>query len=145
MQSLLSVYQDIEKLGIPVIIGTLDAEGSIAVKIDDDIRFIVLDKRIQSEKAEKVQLTHELGHHQTDTIYHESDNLSEKSRCEYRANKWAVHRLLPYEDMKAAMEKGIIEIWELAEYFDVTEDFIQLCFRHYQDEGLYFPPVCGNE
>lgn len=144
MQSLLSVYEDIEKLGIPVIFDTLDA-GCITIRIEDDIRFIILDKHIKSEQEETIKLTHELGHHVTGTLYCEEDSDLEKSKCEYRANKWSVYRLIPYEDMEAAMQAGNTEIWELAEHFSMPEDFIRLCFRYYEDDGLYFPPVCMNE
>ena len=33
--------------------------------------------------------------------------------------------VLPFDDLLSAFERGMVEAWQLAEHFDVTEDFIR--------------------
>ena len=41
----------------------------------------------------------------------------------------------PFVFNNFAVESGITEVWELAEHFDVTEDFIRDALRLYTMEG----------
>ncbi|MDK2816207.1 MAG: hypothetical protein PWR22_836 [Moorella sp. (in: firmicutes)] len=75
-------------------------------------------------------LAEELGHHFTTvgdaipkTYYNYSDRLM-VSRAEYRALKWAALYLMPLNKLVQAFKEGIVERWELAEYFDVTEQMV---------------------
>ena len=44
-------------------------------------------------------------------------------------------RYLPLEELQEAVNKGYTEIYELAEYFDVTEDFILTAIEIYKRQG----------
>jgi Zn-dependent peptidase ImmA (M78 family) len=54
--------------------------------------------------------------------FHYADRL-QISKTEYLAQKWAAMFLMPRDDVLNAIRQSINEIWELAEYFDVTEAF----------------------
>ena len=73
-------------------------------------------------------LAEELGHHYTTvgsclprTYFHYRDRV-EVSRAEYRALRWAAQWLMPLDKLAQALKRGIVEIWDLADYFYVTED-----------------------
>jgi Zn-dependent peptidase ImmA (M78 family) len=73
----------------------------------------------------------ELGHHFTTagivipvTYFHYADRLA-VSKAEYLAQKWAALFLMPSDDVIQAIRSNICEVWNLAEYFDVTEDMVQ--------------------
>lgn len=76
-------------------------------------------------------LAEEMGHHFTTvgcriprTYFHYRDRM-EVSRAEYRALRWAAQWLIPLGKLAQAFKWGIVEVWELAEYFDVTEDMVR--------------------
>lgn len=76
-------------------------------------------------------LAEELGHHFTSVgcripqkHLRYRDRL-EVSRTEYRALKWAAQWLLPLDKLMRALKQGIVEVCELAEHFDVTEDMVK--------------------
>lgn len=47
---------------------------------------------------------------------------------EFRADKWAIKKLVTEDELIEAFENGILEIWELADFFGVTEDFmVKVC------------------
>jgi len=97
----------------------------------DDTKHITLDKsKIQSSIEEKELLGEELGHFETNSLYflkhtHTKMYESNISWCEYRANRWKIHHLLPLKYLDAAIKRGIFETYELAEYFEVSENFIE--------------------
>lgn len=76
-------------------------------------------------------LAEELGHHFTTvgnriprTYFHYRDRM-EVSRAEHLALRWAALWLMPLDKLVRAFREGIFDAWELAEYFDVTEDMVR--------------------
>ena len=84
---------------------------------------------------EKCTLAEELGHYYMDATYSFSSNYETKSRQEYRAKKWAYTTLIPFTDLKGALKKGITKIYDLAEYFEVSIEFMQNCIAYYTIKG----------
>lgn len=93
---------------------------------------------IINEKDKSTEhLAHEIGHCVTGSFY-TPGTLNLRSRCEYRADKWAIKKLIPKDELINAFESGYTEIWQLAEYFKVTENFmIKVCkFYGYYNEVI---------
>jgi hypothetical protein len=98
--------------------------------------FVALDYSLLFNHAEEnTHLAHELGHCATGSFYKPYSKLDIRGRHEYRANKWAVHKLIPFAELQRAFSEGVVERWELAERFAVTEDFIETAVQIYQNEG----------
>ena len=97
--------------------------------------YIAIDKKPMKTREEKVCVAHEIGHCETLSFYNPNNSLDVKGRHEYRADRWSVHELIPIEEYIKAIEKGNTEIWQLAECFDVTEDFIVKVDYVYKCEG----------
>jgi Zn-dependent peptidase ImmA (M78 family) len=85
---------------------------------------IIINNKLKTFREIKLTLIHELGHYFTGTIYSFNMNKSYIDKCEYKAFKWASMFLMPKEEIKKAIKKGITEVWELAEYFDVSDDMV---------------------
>jgi hypothetical protein len=75
-------------------------------------------------------LAEEIGHHFTTsgnsvprTFFHYRDRL-EISKAEYRALKWAAQYLMPRGKLLRVIKNGMAEKWELAEWFNVTEEMV---------------------
>lgn len=98
------------------------------------IKAIALHKDLSSNQ-ERVCLAHELGHHVKGALYRKETPIFTRGQCEYKADKWAVHKLIPIRSLYAAFKKGCTEVWQLAEYFDVTEEFVQKTIEIYKQEG----------
>lgn len=89
--------------------------------------------QMETTTDEKECLAHELGHCMTGSFYN-IHTLETRDRMEYRANRWAIRQVLPFDDLEKAFENGITEIWELAEYFEVSEEFIQKAVSLYEEK-----------
>ena len=81
----------------------------------------------------KCTLAHEYGHCKTGSFYNIYSPYDLKEKCEYKANKYAVYLLMPYDEVWRALHKGLWTAWALADYFDVTQDFVQMALDIYND------------
>lgn len=93
--------------------------------------YILIDESEMSEAERKTHLAHEIGHCETGSFYHAYSPLETRERCEYRANLWAIKKLLPKEELERAFQRGCIEVWQLAENFEVTENLIRFACQYY--------------
>ena len=99
--------------------------------------WIAMDSRKMKTRAEeKVILAHEVGHCETGSFYNIYSPYDSKERHERKANVWSYRKLVPHEDLIAAVQKGITEIWELAEYFDVPCDYMQKAAEYWRQVEL---------
>lgn len=93
---------------------------------------------ISTTAEEACIMAHELGHCDTGTTHAVYSPLDLVAKHEYAANKQAVHRLIPYADMLDAIRSGCTDVWQLADWFNVTEDFVRLADYIYRCEGYDF-------
>ena len=108
--------------------------GSMSVMTDSGACYIGIDPSIKDGSTrERVHLSHELGHCVTGSFYNIYAAVDNRRRHENRADKWAIRQLIPVEALDDAIAGGCTEVWELAEHFGVTEDFIRkavCCYVH---------------
>lgn len=140
---LLQLYQEAEDAGIDVIWMPLRVDQSMAIRFVDGSCAIGIDPwKMESIAKEKVSMGHELGHCKTDSFYNRYAKLDIRKKHENRADKWAIKRLIPPKELQEAIGDGHTEIWDLAEYFGVTEDFMRkaVCWYTYGNLSteLYF-------
>lgn len=106
---------------------------SVAV---DDIYAIAINHAVLEPGEEKTALFHELGHCETDSFYNEEFSFDVRQKHENRADKWAIKKLVPEDELDAAVAAGYTELWSLAEYFNVTEDFMKKAVCYYTNGNL---------
>ena len=101
----------------------MEDNGSCYIGMDDSIR--------DGDVQERVHLGHELGHCVTGSFYNIHAAVDCRRRHENKADKWAVQTLIPVEELDDAIAEGCTEVWELAERFGVTEEFIRKTVCYY--------------
>lgn len=106
---------------------------SFVVELEEDTYAIAIDESQVTTQAEmKVCLAHELGHCETASFYNIDNHLDLMSRHEARANRWAIKKLVSKDELEDAVCNGYTEIWELAEYFDLPQDFMVKVVCYYE-------------
>ena len=102
--------------------------------IDDQNQcYIVMDSSL-SGSEEKTNLAHELGHCEYGGFYNYHSPFALRSKVECRANRWAFLHVLPISEIQSAIDSGCSSIWELAEYFSVTENFMKKALLFYTEQ-----------
>ena len=99
--------------------------SSLSVLMEDGSCVIGIDRRRMTEAQERTQLSHEIGHCETGSFYSRYTKVDSRQRHENRADKWAIRKLITEDDLDNAVAEGHTELWELAEHFGVTEDFMR--------------------
>lgn len=98
--------------------------------------FIAIDESAMENSAEeRTHLAHELGHCETGAFYIIGAPLEQRNKAEEQATRWAVKKLIPKAEFEELLKKGY-QLWELAEYYNVTEPFIQKAYSLYYDHGM---------
>ena len=124
--------QNIEVLSFP-----LPKTGSMSLMSENGDCVIGMDESVRDGAIrERVHLSHELGHCATGSFYNIYATRDSRQRHENRADKWAVLNLIPVDDLDEAVAEGCTEVWELAERFQVTEDFIRKAVCYYVHGNL---------
>ena len=113
----------------------LQKNKSLSVRIQNR-DFIGLDEEtIENSAEERTHLAHELGHCATGAFYEVGSPLQVRGKAEYKANKWAVLRCIPKQDLIKLLKQGF-QKWELAEHFNVTEDLVNTAMTYYFEYGI---------
>lgn len=130
--NVLDLYTLAEQQNIEVIECPLPENGSLSIMDDHGKCYIGIDESVVDGGAlEIVHMGHELGHCLTGSFYNRYTRFDIRQRHENRADKWAVRQIIPVEALDDAVAAGFTEIWQLAEYFSVTEDFIKKAVCYY--------------
>ena len=127
-----ALYDLAEQENIEVIRFPMAINGSMSVMDDNGACYIGMDDAVRDGGIqERVHLIHELGHCVTGSFYNRYAAIDSRQRHENRADKWAVKKLIPVEALDDAIAAGCTEVWELAERFGVTEEFVRkaVCYH----------------
>lgn len=138
-----NLYEIAREQNIEVIPYPMRENGSMSVMSQKGDCYIGMDESIlDGGVQERVHLSHELGHCMTGSFYNIYATIDNRQRHENRADKWAIQCLVPQSDLDNAIENGHTGIWELAEFFGVTEEFMKkaVCYYIYGNVAaeLYF-------
>ena len=132
---LVELYDLAEAHGTKVYWFDLAAAESLSMPLSDGTCAIAMNPwQLPTVAAEKIKLAHELGHCETGSFYNRWAALDLRQKHEYRANKWAIKKLLPEEELYRAYHEGYREPWDLAEYFDLPEEFVRQAMEFYGNQ-----------
>lgn len=97
---------------------------------------------LNTTAKKKSALLHEGGHYSTGTTHEVCSPWDLVAKHEYKADKWAVERALSEEELDEAVAEGHTELWDLADYFGLTEELMRkvVCWYTYGNLAteLYF-------
>ena len=129
---ILALYDYARQQNIEVVQYPMKENGSMSIMLEDESCYIGIDASVQDGGAqERVHMGHELGHCITGSFYNIYAAVDHRQRHENRADKWAIAHLIPVEDLDEAVAAGCTELWELAERFGVTEEFMKKAVCYY--------------
>lgn len=137
MSRLLSLYQQAEKDNIQVDCFDMKKREAFSMMDEEGNCYVAIDPfQLTSNRDETLKLAHELGHCYTGSFYNRYTACDVRQKHENRADKWAIQYLIPKGEFEEAIASGITEIWDLAEHFDVSEDFMRKVVCWYTHNNL---------
>ena len=149
MRELTDIYKWLEDEGIFVFDRQLpfsnERSKAVTTRLSDNRTMgVFLDSgRIETSAEAAAALLHEGGHCATGTTHCIISHFDLIAKHEYKADKWAVQAAVSRDELEAARKAGYREIYELAEYFGLTEEFMRkvLCWYDHGnlDVEYYYP------
>ena len=124
------LYGIAERRGHVVVCESLTETPSFSLQTNKRC-YIAIDQRLNVQQ-EREALAHELGHCEYGGFYNRYSRYDIRAKAERRADKWAFARLVPYGRLMQAVRHDITEVWELAELFDVSCEFMQRAIAYYK-------------
>lgn len=131
MVELNNLYEDIRTQQVSLYTYDVGEETSVTIELNNRYAIFLDPFRVRSIPEMKRILAHELGHCATGCTHKVSSPLDLIEKHEYKANRWAIERYIPFEELQTAVRHGYTERWQLAEYFDLPEPFIQKALSYY--------------
>lgn len=126
------LYRTAEQEHIDILRYPMAASGSMSVMMPGGKCYVGMDDRVlDGGTKERVHLSHELGHCVTGSFYNIYAAADLRQRHENRADKWAIKKLIPVDQLDDAIASGCTELWELADRFGVTESFMKKAICYY--------------
>lgn len=143
MYNVPALYDFANKQNIDVLEFPMPANESMSVMDEAGQCYIGIDPSIKDgDIQERVHMAHELGHCLTGSFYSIHTAIDSRQRHENKADKWAIRQLITADELDEAVAEGCTEVWELAERFGVTEQFMKkaICLYVHGNvaEELYF-------
>lgn len=123
-------YGRLEEMGVEVF--ACPFAGQTALVHPDG--FLALDPaRLRTGAQEHAVLLHEEGHFATGTFYGLGSPFTLRQHQENIANRYVFEHYFPPERLLAAMRAGYTEPWQLAEHFDLPQDFVEEMLAYYTE------------
>lgn len=113
-----------------------NSTAAVSIECGGDYGIFVDTEKLTTVAEETVTIGHEAGHCMTGATHQVYSPADLVQRHENRADKWAIKKLVPENELGKALADGHIELWDLAEYFGVTEDFMRKAVCWYQHGSL---------
>ena len=108
---------------------------AIIERIDKEYYIGLNYSKIKSITEEKELLAEELGHYYCNAFYNSNSDFSTISKKEYRANKWKCTVIVSANDFIDAFNKGLKNIYEIAEYLNLSEDTVAFAYNYYKENS----------
>lgn len=130
------MYDDLTSLGVDVVDTRLKANSAIAF-FDN---FLVIDRsKFATAAHERTVLAHETGHYLSGAFYLAYSPYEVKEQAEHKAFSASVEKYLPVSEIQRCYNRGLTETWQLADYFDLDEDYIKKALHYWTEcRGINF-------
>lgn len=133
MNKLFDIYADLHEAGVRMFDCEVGFAKAVTVELDDQFAVFIDPSQLSDSAEEACVVAHEAGHIMTGATHRVDSPLDLITRHERRAERWAIERLLPFDELCCALRAGIREPWELAEHFNLPPEFVVRALHFYQE------------
>lgn len=139
IDKLYTLYDDMVRSGISLFDYRIGGPAAATIELNGRYAVFLDTGHIGTLAEEICIVAHEYGHCATGATHAVSSPLDLVAKHEYKADKYAVHRLIDPAALRQALADGCTEVWQLAEKFGVTEAFIRRAAYIYRCENELAP------
>ncbi|MPM78936.1 hypothetical protein SDC9_125951 [bioreactor metagenome] len=132
MQKLFDIYEQLHNEGVKFFNWYLNETQSATIEMKGAYAVFIDTAKIDTAAQENAIVAHEAGHIFTGTTHYIYSPFELIEQHETRANRWAIQKLVPPDELDGVLCRGLTDNWELADYFEVPEDFMAKAIDYYK-------------
>ena len=136
MDKIIPLYDELNRSGVRFYHWSMDDLAAATIEMDGQYGVFMDFDNIETSAQELVIVAHEGGHISTGATHHLGSPYDLVEKHEYKADKWAIQRLISEEELDQAVADGCTELWQLADHFGVTEPFMKKAVCWYTHGNL---------
>lgn len=136
MDAILALYDELNRSGVRFYHWSMGKDRAATIEIDGSYGVFLDFANIRTSAQELVTVAHEGGHISTGATHRVDSPYDLVEKHEFKADKWAIQRLIPEHALNEAVAGGCTELWQLAERFGVTEEFMRKAVCWYTHHTL---------
>lgn len=136
MEKLNNLYNELYENDIQIFESGIPFSAATVIELGGVYGLFIDPSKIETTAEETVIVAHESGHIFTGSTHSYCNHLKLIDQHENRADKWAIKKLIPEDELDTAVAEGCTEIWDLAERFGVTEEFVRKAVCYYTHGNL---------
>ena len=125
MENILTLYDELNGAGIRFYHWDLGEDCAATMEMEGQYAIFMDFSNISTAAEEMTAVAHEGGHAVTGATHKVCSPFDLVAKHEYKADKWAVRRLIPAEEFSKAIAEGYTDLYALADYFNVTVPFMK--------------------
>lgn len=125
MSRLISLYNELAKRGIRFYAWDMGDLRAATIEMDGRFGIFMDPDNIQTDAEALVVLAHEGGHASTGATHKVCSPYDLVEKHENKADKWAITQLISVDELDEAVADGHTDLWDLADHFGVTKDFMR--------------------
>ena len=142
LETLNEVYNDLLALDVTFFAAGYRLSGdcdAVTIKLGRNFGVFLDIDRIRTIRQEKEAVIHEWAHIVTDATYGVDAPVAIRQKAEETARRAEIKKLLPFEKMRGVIQAGYTQIYELSEFFNVSEEMVLEAIDYYTGPcGLTF-------
>jgi Zn-dependent peptidase ImmA (M78 family) len=125
MEKVIALYDELNAAGVRFYHWPMDQERAATIEQGGKYGVFMDFDNIRDSAQELVVVAHEGGHISTGSTHRVDSPYDLVEKHEHKADRWAIERLVPEEELDEAVASGCTELWQLADHFSVTEEFMR--------------------
>jgi Zn-dependent peptidase ImmA (M78 family) len=125
MDKVIALYDELNAAGVRFYHWPMDQERAATIEQSGKYGVFMDFDNIRDSAQELVVVAHEGGHISTGSTHRVDSPYDLVEKHEHKADRWAIERLIPADELDQAVADGCTELWQLAEHFAVTEEFMK--------------------
>ena len=133
------LYNDLQEKNIALYPYDIGKQGAVTMEMQGKYAIFVDSLGFATVADMQGALVHEMGHCATGATHNMYNRYGLVEKHEYKANRLAIETYMPFAEVQAAMQAGAETPWQLAEWFALPQNLVELALAHYTEtKGLRF-------
>ncbi|MPM53532.1 hypothetical protein SDC9_100300 [bioreactor metagenome] len=132
MQRLFDIYEELYGMGVKLYNSGIEYAKSLTIELNGRYAIFIEASAIESMAEEACIIAHEAGHITTGATHYISSPFDLIEKHEHKAFAYSVIRLVPKAELDQAVRRGLSEVWQLADYFNLPEEFMANAIEYYK-------------